>query len=59
MRTQFIADDGTAFDTASECRQYERENALSDYEKELLEKLGNVEKQEKKSPWERFKSLFQ
>ena len=27
-------------------------------EKELLEKLGNVEKQEKKSPWERFKARF-
>lgn len=31
---------------------------LTDYEKELLEKLGNVEKQEKKSPWERFKARF-
>ena len=31
---------------------------LTDYEKDLLEKLGNAEKQEKKSPWERFKSLF-
>ena len=39
MRTQFIADDGTAFDTASECRQYERENALSDYEKEWGEHI--------------------
>ena len=26
---------------------------------ELLEKLGNVEKKEKKSPWEKFKNLFQ
>ena len=32
---------------------------LTDYEKDLLEKLGNAEKQEKKSPWEKFKSLFQ
>lgn len=32
---------------------------LTAEEKELLEKLGNVEKMEKKSPWERFKSLFQ
>ena len=31
---------------------------LTDYEKDLLVKLGNVEKQEKKSPWEKFKSLF-
>ena len=31
---------------------------LSDYEKDLLEKLGNAERQEKKSPWEKFKSLF-
>ena len=31
---------------------------LTDYERDLLEKLGNVEKQEKKSPWEKFKSLF-
>lgn len=32
---------------------------LTAEEKDLLEKLGNVEKMEKKSPWERFKSLFQ
>lgn len=32
---------------------------LSSEERDLLEKLGNVEKQEKKSPWERFKKLFQ
>ena len=31
---------------------------LTDYEKDLLEKLGNAEKQEKKSPWEKFKALF-
>lgn len=31
---------------------------LSDYEKDLLEKLGNSQKQEKKSPWEKFKALF-
>lgn len=32
---------------------------LTQEEKELFEKLGNVEKKEKKSPWEKFKSLFQ
>ena len=32
---------------------------LTSEERELLEKLGNVEKKEKKSPWERFKNLFQ
>lgn len=32
---------------------------LTSEEKELLERLGNVEKKEKKSPWERFKNLFQ
>ncbi len=32
---------------------------LNSEEKELLEKLGNVEKKEKKSPWEKFKNLFQ
>ena len=32
---------------------------LSNEEKKLLEQLGKVEKDEKKSPWEKFKSLFQ
>lgn len=32
---------------------------LTAEERELLERLGNVEKKEKKSPWERFKKLFQ
>ncbi len=32
---------------------------LNAEETELLEKLGKVEKQNKKSPWEKFKSLFQ
>lgn len=32
---------------------------LTNEEKELFEKLGKVQKQEKKSPWEKFKSLFQ
>ncbi len=32
---------------------------LTSEEKELLEKLGNVERKEKKSPWEKFKNLFQ
>ena len=32
---------------------------LSNEEKKLLEQLGKVEKEEKKSPWEKFKSLFQ
>ena len=32
---------------------------LTNEEKELFEKLGNVEKKEKKSPWEKFKDLFQ
>lgn len=34
MRTQYIADDGTSFDTKEECQQYENENALSNYDKE-------------------------
>ncbi|MDE5868363.1 MAG: molecular chaperone DnaJ [Anaeroplasmataceae bacterium] len=32
---------------------------LTQEEKDLFERLGNVEKREKKSPWDRFKSLFQ
>ena len=32
---------------------------LSDEQKDLLQKLGTIEKKEKKSPWEKFKSLFQ
>ena len=32
---------------------------LSSEEKELFEKLAKLQKQEKKSPWEKFKSLFQ
>ncbi len=31
---------------------------LSSEQKDLLEKFGNVEKKEGKSPWEKFKSLF-
>lgn len=31
---------------------------LSNEEKKLLEQLANVQKEEKKSPWEKFKSLF-
>jgi hypothetical protein len=34
MKTRYIADDGTAFDTKEECQQYETENALSNYDKE-------------------------
>ena len=34
MKTRYIADDGTSFDSKEECQQYERENVLSDYEKE-------------------------
>jgi hypothetical protein len=34
MRTQYISDDGTGFDTKEECQQYENENALSNYNKE-------------------------
>lgn len=32
---------------------------LTNEEKALFEQLGNVQKKEKKSPWDRFKSLFQ
>ena len=32
--------------------------SLSSEEKKLIEELGNLEKKEKKSPWEKFKSLF-
>jgi molecular chaperone DnaJ len=31
---------------------------LSSEEKKLIEELGTLEKKEKKSPWEKFKSLF-
>lgn len=31
---------------------------LTNEERELLEKLGHVEKKERKSPWEKFKNLF-
>lgn len=40
MRTQYIADDSTAFDTKEECQRYEKENALSDYEKEWGEHIS-------------------
>lgn len=32
---------------------------LTSEERDLLEKLGKIEKKEKKSPWEKFKDLFQ
>jgi len=32
--------------------------SLSSEEKKVIEELGNLEKKEKKSPWEKFKSLF-
>ena len=32
--------------------------SLSREEQDLIQKLGQLEKQEKKSPWEKFKSLF-
>lgn len=36
----------------------ETPTSLTKEEKELFEKLGNVEKTNKKSPWEKFKNLF-
>ena len=39
MRTQYIADDGTSFDTKEECQQYENENVLSNYDKEWGEHI--------------------
>ena len=40
MKTQYIADDGTAFDTKKECQQYEAENTLSNYDKEWGEHIS-------------------
>ena len=42
-----------------EKEQETKPSHLSNEEKKLLEQLGKVEKEEKKSPWEKFKSLFQ
>lgn len=39
MRTQYIADDGTSFDTKEKCQQYENENVLSNYDKEWGEHI--------------------
>ncbi|WP_303838880.1 hypothetical protein [Selenomonas ruminantium] len=47
MKTRYIADDGTSFDTKEECQRYERENALSDYEKEWGEHISLKERARK------------
>lgn len=47
MRTQYIADDGTSFDTKEECQQYENENVLSNYDKEWGEHIPLKERAHK------------
>lgn len=47
MRTQYIADDGTSFDTKEECQQYENENVLSNYDKEWGEHISLKERAHK------------
>lgn len=47
MRTQYIADDGTAFNTKEECQQYENENVLSNYDREWGEHIPLKERAHK------------
>jgi len=47
MNIRYIADDGTAFDSKKECQRYERENALSAYEKEWGEHIPLKERAHK------------
>lgn len=47
MKTRYIADDGTPFDTKEECQRYEKENAMSDYEKEWGEHIPLKERAHK------------
>lgn len=44
MKTIYIADDGTSFDSKDECQRYEKENAMSDYEKEWGEHISLKER---------------
>ena len=40
MKIMYTANDGTSFESKDKCQRYERENALSDYEKEWGEHIS-------------------